>query len=285
MANTRYDPQRALADFPSRIEAGKGVKRQLNLQVARIREFQETLFADRTHALLLVFQGMDCAGKDSTIKHVLTGVNPQGISVTGFREPTHNETAHSYLWRYWRAMPRRGMIGVFNRSHYEEVLVMRVVPELFEQRRMPHPNLDAAFWAQRFDDIRAMEAHLHNNGIHILKFFLNLSKEEQRRRLLGRIDRPHKRWKFDPRDMSARAQWDQYREAYAQAIAATHTADSPWHIIPADHKPTMRALVAEVIADKLSTMPIAIPDSETAELEVLMKARADLLAETQPSSA
>ncbi len=272
-----FTPGRALSSYPTHIKRPNNVSAILESQVARIIESQETLYADGRHALLLIFQGMDCAGKDSTIKHVLSGVNPQGANVANFREPTHDEVAHSYLWRYWRQMPRRGMMGVFNRSHYEEVLVMRVHPEMFEERQMPHPELDDAFWASRCADLAYLEDHLTRNGIHVVKFFLNLSREEQRERLLGRIDREHKNWKFDPRDVEERQFWDDYRAAYAEAIERTHTGECPWYIIPADHKPTTRALVAQIIAEKLDAMPIRIPHLSDQAREELAAAREVLM--------
>lgn len=250
---------RDLNDFATRIAKPSNLGELLQQQVQQIRKSQVVLYADGSQALLLVFQGMDCAGKDSTIKHVLSGVNPQGIHVASFKAPTANEIAHSYMWRYWREMPRRGMIGVFNRSHYEEALVMRVHPEFFAGRRMPMPQLDDAFWQARLEDLMNFENHLYDNGVHVVKFFLNLSKDEQRKRLLARIDRPHKNWKFNPRDLDERALWDQYRTAYAAAIEATHTETAPWYVIPADHKPTMRALIAQIVAEKLASMPIKIP--------------------------
>ena len=272
-----FTPGRDLSSYPTQIKRPNNVAAVLENQVARIGDAQEVLYADGRYALLLVFQGMDCAGKDSTIKHVLSGVNPQGVNVANFREPTHNEVAHSYLWRYWRQMPRRGTIGVFNRSHYEEVLVMRVHPEQFEERQMPHPDLHDGLWNSRCADLAYLEDHLTRNGIHVVKFFLNLSREEQRERLLGRIDREHKNWKFDPRDVEERKFWDAYRAAYADAIERTHTGECPWYIIPADHKPTMRALVAQIVAEKLDAMPIRIPHLSEAERAELAAARAILM--------
>ncbi len=272
-----YDPKTAFDDYPTQIDRVANEALVLENQVANIREAQEVLYADGRFSLLLVFQGMDCSGKDSTIKHVMSGVNPQGVHVANFREPTHNEEAHSYLWRYWREMPRRGTLGIFNRSHYEEVVVMRVHPHLFEQRHMPHPNLTQEFWASRCTDLAALEDHLTRNGIHVVKFFLNLSREEQRNRLLGRIDREHKNWKFDPRDVRERAYWEQFREAYAYAIEQTHTESCPWYMIPADHKPTTRALVAQIIAEKLESMPIRVPHLSEDKRAELLAARETLL--------
>ena len=274
-----YSPGRPVAGYPTRIDKPDDVDDLLKEQVEGIGELQEVLYADGRHALLCVFQGMDCAGKDSTIKNVLSGVNPQGIQVSNFRAPTEIEVAHSYLWRYWRAMPRRGIIGVFNRSHYEEVVVMRVHPEYFEARHMPHPELTHAFWHARCEDMAGLESHLTGNGIHVVKFFLHLSRDEQRDRLLGRIDRPHKNWKFDPGDLKERALWSDYEFAYQEAIERTHTGESPWYIIPADHKPTMRALVAQIVRERLERLPISIPKADKATLASLKAARKSLLEE------
>ena len=275
----RYQPGAQLADFPTAVEKPANVAEMLADNVRRLGKLQQVLFADGRHAALFVFQGMDCAGKDSTIKHVLSGVNPQGVTVSNFRAPTHDEVAHSYLWRYWRAMPRRGMIGIFNRSHYEEVVVMRVHPEYFEQRHMPHPELTDGFWDARCDDMAALESHLTGNGIHVAKFYLHLSKPEQRKRLLGRIDRPAKNWKFDPQDLTERARWAEYMSAYQQAITRTHTEQCPWYIVPADDKPTMRALVAQIICERLEALPIAIPEPTAEQREALSAARKQLMDE------
>lgn len=247
--------------------------------VAHIRSRQEVLYADASRALLVVFQGMDCAGKDSTIKHVFSGVNPQGVHVANFSEPTRNETAHSYMWRYWRQMPRRGQIGVFNRSHYEEVLVMRVHPELLAERKMPKVAVDDQFWSTRLQDLVALETHLERNGVHVIKIMLHLSKEEQRRRLLGRINRPHKNWKFDPRDLAARAQWDAYTEAYNAALVATDRDACPWYVVPADHKPTLRAITAAIVAIHLDRLPVTIPTMSAAVAAQLEQAKIALESE------
>ncbi len=263
-------------DFPTRIDAPDDVDEILDDQVKRISKLQDVLYADGRHACLFVFQGMDCAGKDSTIKNVLSGVNPQGIHVANFGVPSERETDHSFLWRCWRELPRRGTIGVFNRSHYEEVLVMRVHPEFLEERKIPLPEIDHRFWQSRMDDLIGFEDHLGRNGIHVVKFFLNLSKDEQRDRLLGRINRPHKNWKFNPADMDERELWDQYREAFAAAVSATHNERCPWYVIPADDKPTMRALVAQIVADRLEALPLTYPEPTPKQLTALASAKAIL---------
>ena len=268
-----------LSKHATRVDLDVDLKDDLQEHVERIRDRQEVLYADGSRALLVVFQGMDCAGKDSTIKHVFSGVNPQGVHVANFREPTHNEIAHSYLWRYWRQMPRRGRIGVFNRSHYEEVLVMRVHPEYFELRDIPTPKLNEAFWEQRLQDLLGLEDHLERNGIHVIKIFLNLSKEEQRQRLLGRINRPHKHWKFDPRDLTERALWDDYADAYQHALEVTDSDRCPWYVVPADHKPTMRAIVANIVAQHLEELPIEFPTLDAAAASQLESAADQLNSE------
>jgi len=260
-----YAPGTDLDSYQTAIPQPAGIKKLLKAQVGRIVEQQDILYADGRSALLVVFQAMDCAGKDSTIKRAFSGVNPQGMHVANFRAPTDNEIAHSYLWRYWREMPKRGQIGVFNRSHYEEALVMRVHPEFFAGRNLIEPRLDDEFWAKRLADLAAFEAHLRRNEVHVIKLYLNLSKETQRQRLLSRIARPHKHWKFNPRDLDERDLWDDYRMAYQAALEATHTETAPWYVIPADDKPTMRAMVAQIVADKLASMPTEYPraDAET----------------------
>jgi len=250
-----------LESFATEIEQPGGVKDFLRSQTKRIRDLQNVLYADGRRSLLLVFQGMDCSGKDSTIKHVLSGVNPQGVHVANFKAPSKKEIAHSYLWRYWGETPERGMIGVFNRSHYEEVLVMRVHPEFFAQRQIPHPELSEEFWIDRIADLTNFESHLHDTGTKVVKFYLHLSKAEQKRRLLARIDRPHKNWKFNPADLSERQLWGDYRKAFQKAIEHSHSKTAPWYIIPADDKPTMRALIAQIVADTLDGMEIRVPET------------------------
>ena len=227
--------------------------------VERLSDQQELLWADNRYAVLLVFQGMDTAGKDGTIKRVTSGVNPAGFQVYGFRQPSTEELDHNYLWRYWRAMPERGRIGIFNRSYYEEVLVVRVHPEIIDQRPLPHEQVDELFWAHRLDDIAAMERHLWRNGTLIVKFFLHLSPEEQRERLLARLKKRNKLWKFDPRDIEERDFWDAYQTAYQQALDHTHDGHAPWYVIPADDKWTMRALVAEILTAEIGRLPLRYP--------------------------
>ena len=249
-------------------------------KVRRFAALQARLYAQSSQALLLVFQGMDAAGKDSTIKHVTSGVNPQGFRVTNFSRPTGMELRHSWLQRHWSTLPEQGRIGIFNRSHYEEAVTLRVHPEWLAHRKIPNKSVDAAFWTQRLRDIAAFEAHLARNGTHVVKFFLNVSKAEQKRRLLERLNNPAKNWKFDPSDLAARARWDDYHRAYELAFAHTSTAYAPWYIIPADHKPTMRLIVATVVVEALAKMAPRFPEPDERLRAEIIKAKSSLGADT-----
>ncbi len=243
-------------------------------RVQRFAELQQMLYAESRQALLLIFQGMDAAGKDSTIKHVTTGVNPQGFRVTNFRAPTYQDIEHSYLRRHWLALPERGHIGIFNRSHYEEVVTVRVHPKLLDNRKLPSRSVDEAFWNERMEDIVAFERHLVRNGTAVAKFFLNISKKEQKARLLERVSNRKKHWKFDLADLQARRRWKQYRSAYEAALQATSTAEAPWYIVPADGKPAMRVIVASIIVETLSRMNPSYPEPDAslkAEIEAMQK--------------
>ena len=251
----------------------------LKLSRDELAESQDLLYADDRWSLLLVFQAMDAGGKDSTIKHVFSGVNPQGCSVTSFKQPSSEELDHNFLWRIWKAVPERGNIGIFNRSHYEEVLVIKVHPEYLGGQRLPDSDPTEQFWDNRYEDIRAFESHLARNGTKVLKFFLNVSPEEQAKRFLSRIDDQHKNWKFSSGDLKERALWDKYQAAYEEAIAATSTDDAPWYIIPADRKWAMRALVANIITTTISEMDLAYPRLPEKEIAGLAEARATLEAE------
>ena len=245
----------------------------LDNYVTRFAELQEAMYAERRQALLLVFQGMDAAGKDSTIKHVTTGVNPQGFRVSNFRRPTYKDMEYSYLHRHWMNLPERGRIGIFNRSHYEEVVTLRVNPDLLAGRRLPPRPVDDTFWAERLRDIVAFEQHLVRNGTTIVKFFLNISKKEQKARLLERLNDPTKHWKFDPADLEARARWDDYQRAYESAFEATSTKQAPWYVIPGDNKPAMRVAVAAVIVDALARMKPRYPEPDAAMARAIKAAR------------
>lgn len=247
--------------------------------VERLAELQERLYADNRWSVLVVLQAMDAAGKDSLIKHVMSGVNPQGVQVVSFKQPSAEELDHNFLWRIARALPERGRIGIFNRSHYEEVLVVRVHPEYLKGQRLPAAVNGKDIWHQRFDDIRAFERHLARNGTLILKFFLNVSRDEQRKRFLDRIDEPGKRWKFSMGDVAERKLWPQYMAAYEDAIRETSTPETPWYVIPADKKWFTRLAVAGALVDALDGLKLSYPKVEGAALEELEKARAALKAE------
>lgn len=252
-----------LAALPTRPGSKEGkatLRAALETEVAAIAQRQRLLWAHDTHALLLVFQGMDAAGKDSTIRHVLSGVNPAGCRVRAFEAPSRVELDHDFLWRHQLELPRRGRIGVFNRSHYEEVLVVRVHPELLANARLRSRRMLDDIWTRRFRSIRGWERHLADNGTVILKFFLHLSKDEQRERLLRRLDRPDKRWKFDPRDLTERTRWDEYQAAWADVLQETSRPWAPWYAIPADDKPAMRLSVAQIVRRTLDRLDLSWPN-------------------------
>lgn len=238
--------------------------------VERLVKMQELLYANSTWSLLIVLQAMDAAGKDSTIKHVMAGVNPQGVSVTSFKVPGPEDLAHDFLWRINRALPARGMIGIFNRSHYEEVLVARVHPQILQSQHLPASLLGGKkFWDHRLQDIAGFERHLARQGTRVLKFFLNVSREEQKKRFFARLDDPEKNWKFSAADVRERGFWDDYMHAYEEAIAATATEDAPWYVVPADEKWFTRLIVVGAINDALGELdlkPVSLPLEEQARL-------------------
>ncbi|MGQ0637571.1 MAG: polyphosphate kinase 2 family protein [Planctomycetaceae bacterium] len=240
---------------------------------------QELLYAANSWSILIIFQAMDAAGKDSTIKHVMSGVNPQGVQVFSFKHPSAEELEHNFLWRCSRALPERGRIGIFNRSYYEEVLIVRVHPELVTAQRTPEAKIGKTFWADRFEDINNFERHLTRNGTVILKFFLNLSWERQRQRFLDRVNDPNKHWKFSTSDLAERACWDKYIEAYEDALSATSTAWAPWYAIPADHKWVTRALVARIVAKTVDSLELKYPEVTPEKLKEIQKAKRQLEAE------
>ncbi len=254
-------------------------KKQLAAAVERISDQQRRLAAEERQALLIVFQGMDAAGKDSTIRAALTGVNPAGVRVHGFRAPSTLERSHDFLWRLNQRLPKKGSIGVFNRSHYEEVVTVRVHPEYLERQNLPEgPSLDERMKA-RFDSIRDWEARIARSGTTILKFFLHVGREEQRNRLLARLDDPRKHWKFEAADLDARDRWDEYQSAYEKAITATSRRYAPWYVIPADDKPAMRVTVADLIARALERMSPQYPEVSEEQVARLAASRARLLAD------
>ena len=237
-------------------ESEKDATKQLDDDIKRLRKLQEKMYADDRHSVLLVFQAMDAAGKDGTIKHVMSGLNPQGCQVYSFKHPSNEEYDHDFLWRHYKALPERGRIGIFNRSHYENVLICKVHPQYVLSERLPNINsvddINEEFWQKRYKQIRRFEKNITQNGTVILKFFLHLSKDEQRNRFLERIDNPEKNWKFSFGDINERNYWDEYQTAYEDALSNTSLDDAPWYIVPADNKWFTRAAIANIIAEDLS---------------------------------
>jgi PPK2 family polyphosphate:nucleotide phosphotransferase len=246
---------------------------QLDRDIARLVSLQEKLYAQDRWSVLLIFQAMDAAGKDSAIKHVMSGLNPQGTQVFSFKRPSDEELDHDYLWRTTRSLPERGRIGIFNRSYYEEVLVVRVHPEILERQKVPPSLLTKRIWTERFEDINAFERYLSRNGTLIRKFFLHISKEEQRRRFLARLEEPGKNWKFEAADLSERDRWDDYRKAYEQALSQTSTDEAPWYVVPADHKWFARLVIARLVVDALESLDLKFPKPSQANRDALAKAR------------
>jgi len=242
---------------------------------------QELLYASDTWSVLLIFQAMDAAGKDGTIRHVMSGVNPQGCQVYSFKKPSVEELDHNFLWRYMKSLPERGRIGIFNRSYYEDVLVVKVHPEWLGQGQPAKP--DARFWEKRYEDINNFEKHLTRNGTLVLKFFLHLSKDEQKRRFLKRLTNPNKYWKFSDADMAEREHWKDYQEAFEDALTATSTKRAPWYIIPADHKYVARALVADIVTTSIQSLKLEYPKVSPEKMAVIEAARARL--EKHPKTA
>jgi PPK2 family polyphosphate:nucleotide phosphotransferase len=244
-----------------------------------LRALQETLYAQDQYALLLIFQAMDGAGKDSTVEHVMSGVNPQGCQVFSFKAPSAEELDHDFLWRAAQRLPERGRIGIFNRSYYEETLVVRVHPEFIEKQRLPKPLLTDRIFDQRFEDIRAWERYLTRQGTVIRKFFLHVSKDEQKKRFLDRLDEPEKNWKFQAQDVKERQLWDEYMRAYEDMLENTSTSWAPWYVIPADHKWFARLAVADIIIETLRSLKLRYPKVSKEALSTLAGARSELLAE------
>ena len=248
-------------------------KAMLAAGIERLTDLQQRLYADNRWSVLIVLQAMDAAGKDSLIKHVMSGVNPQGVDVRSFKQPSAEELDHDFLWRIGKALPSRGRIGIFNRSHYEEVLAVRVHRELLERQNLPDSLAEKKVWKHRFDDIRAFEQHLARNGTVVLKFFLNVSQEEQRKRFLERLDEPDKRWKFSMGDIEERKLWPKYMAAYEEAIRETSRDDAPWYIVPADNKWFTRLVVAAALVSTLEKLKLEYPKVKGAALKELNTAR------------
>jgi PPK2 family polyphosphate:nucleotide phosphotransferase len=252
-------------------------KEALAAGVQLLAELQDKLYAQDKWGVLLIFQAMDAAGKDGAIKHVMSGVNPQGCQVHSFKAPSDEELDHDYLWRSSKHLPNRGEIGIFNRSYYEETLVVRVHPEFLEKQKLPPELVTTDIWKKRFHDIRAFERYLANNGIVIVKFFLQVSKKEQKRRFLERLETPEKNWKFSAADLAEREHWDEYQAAYEDMIRHTATKHAPWHVVPADNKWFTRVVVAAAIIDALDGLNLAYPKVGPGKLKELATARRELL--------
>jgi PPK2 family polyphosphate:nucleotide phosphotransferase len=263
-----YDPT-FTGKFKNKSEASE----KLQSDILRLAKYQDILYAHNTYALLVILQAMDAAGKDGTIRHVMSGVNPQGTQVYSFKGPSAEELDHDYLWRSFKALPERGRIGIFNRSYYEEVLVVRVHPQILDLQQLPPESKKKGVWARRFEEINNFERYLVRNGIHVLKFFLNVSKEEQKRRFLARINTPEKNWKFSVNDAKERAFWDDYMDAFEDMFNHTSTKCAPWYIIPADNKWFTRAAVADIIISKLKSLEIRYPEVSEAHMKELQKAK------------
>ncbi|MGZ3411748.1 MAG: polyphosphate kinase 2 family protein [Xanthobacteraceae bacterium] len=248
-------------------------KAMLADNIQRLSKLQELLYAQDQWAILLIFQAMDAAGKDGVIKHVMSGVNPQGCEVHSFKAPSPDELDHDFLWRSAMRLPERGRIGIFNRSYYEEVLVVRVHPELLERQKLPPSLIDKGIWDKRFKDIRGFERHLANNGTKILKFHLRISKEEQRQRFLDRLDQPTKRWKFSMGDIAERKLWDKYMDAYEDMIRETSTEYAPWYVVPANNKPLAHLVVSAAVVEAMDELQLAAPKvKESTELKEVQRA-------------
>ncbi len=271
----RFAPDDLPGEMPSKGDA----KTLLEAGVARLAALQELLYANASWSLLIILQAMDAAGKDSTIAHVMSGVNPQGVLVTPFKAPGAHELAHDFLWRVHRVLPARGMIGIFNRSHYEDVLVARVHADILAKQHLPPTLVGRDLFDERIADIAAFEAYLGRQGTKVLKFFLNVSREAQKARFLARLTEPEKTWKFDSGDLRERAFWPQYRTAYAAAIAGTATEAAPWFVVPADRKWYMRLLVVEAILEALEACNLEAPEVAETERDAMEAARRVLEAE------
>ncbi|MGD0562849.1 MAG: ADP-polyphosphate phosphotransferase [Roseiarcus sp.] len=267
-----------LRKWPTRVkpvyDSKKNYRKLLEDHVARLSALQELHYASNRHAVLLIFQAMDAAGKDGAIRHVMSGVNPQGCQVFSFKHPSAAEAQHDFLWRTTRDLPERGRIGIFNRSYYEEVLIVRVHPEILTSEGLPDaPSDSATVWRNRYRSITDLERHLHANGTRIIKFFLHLSKEEQRKRFLSRIDEPQKNWKFSLADVEERKFWKRYMKAFEECLGATSTADAPWYVVPADDKESARLIVSQIILDTFERLKLSYPKTTAARRRELLAIR------------
>jgi len=268
--NLKNHPTDSTGDYTDKREAVQDLRKN----VERLAELQDVLYAQNKHALLIIFQAMDAAGKDGAIKHVMSGLNPQGCEVTSFKQPSAEELDHDFLWRSMKRLPERGRIGIFNRSYYEDVLIVRVHPEILQFQQLPDKlENDRNIWKKRFEQIRNVETYLAENGIHTLKFFLNVSKEEQKNRFLARIETPEKNWKFSAGDAKERGFWDDYMGAYTDALQNTSTINAPWHVIPADKKWFTRVAVSEIIIKKMESLDLQYPKISEAQRQSLLEAK------------
>jgi len=278
--NSKLKLSEHATDFTADYTDKKQAEKDLEQNVKKLSDLQEVLYADNRHALLIIFQAMDAAGKDGAVKHVMSGLNPQGVDVSSFKQPSAEELDHDYLWRTMKRLPERGRFGIFNRSYYEDVLIVRVHPEILQASQMPEKILgNPNIWKQRFEQIRNFEDYLAQNGIHTLKFFLNVSKKEQKERFLSRIDEPEKNWKFSATDAKERKFWDEYMHAYSDAIENTSTKNAPWYVVPADKKWFTRLAISEIIIKKLESLNLKYPTVSEAHLQSLQQAKAMLEAE------
>jgi PPK2 family polyphosphate:nucleotide phosphotransferase len=270
-----------LKKWPTRVKpfykSKKRYKKRLEQDVEELSDLQRLHYASNRYALLLIFQAMDAAGKDGAIRHVMSGINPQGCEVHSFKQPSAEEMEHDFLWRSNRCLPERGRIGIFNRSYYEEVLIVKVHPEILHSQGLPTELIDAqAIWQERYRSIVDLEAHLHRNGTRIIKFFLHLSKDEQRQRFLSRIDEADKNWKFSLADVAERKQWDKYMRAYEECLSATSTENAPWHVIPADDKENARLIISRVILETMRGLGMSYPKVTAARRKELQQIRKKL---------
>jgi PPK2 family polyphosphate:nucleotide phosphotransferase len=273
-----------LSEWPTLIEPVYKSKKQyhklLRKQIRELSDLQNMLYAHNRHSVLLIFQAMDAAGKDGAIRHVMSGINPHGCQVFSFKQPSATELDHDFLWRTTKCLPERGRIGIFNRSYYEEVLVVKVHPEILLHQRLPEGVTDPeAVWSHRYRSIVDLEKHLHANGTRVIKFFLHLSEEEQRQRFLSRIDKPEKNWKFSQADVKERKYWKNYMHAYEDCLNATSTEDSPWYVIPADDKRNARLLISRVILDTFRSLDMHYPQVDDKRREELLSIREQLMVE------
>jgi PPK2 family polyphosphate:nucleotide phosphotransferase len=271
-----HDPSWAGDKDIAKAERRDFAEKTLSEDVASLATAQDVLYASDTWSILVVLQAMDAAGKDGIIKHVMSGVNPQGCQVYSFKQPSSEELDHNFLWRCMVHLPERGKIGIFNRSYYEEVLVVKVHPEFLASQRIPDAKVDKDFWRARYEDINCFEHHLSRNGTKIVKFFLNVSKDEQRKRFLDRINEPDKHWKISPSDIAERAHWDEYMDAFEECIAETSSDEAPWYVIPSNHKWVARSLVANILVQTIDSLDLKYPEVSDAKMKAIEAAKKQL---------